>query len=134
MVSAIPRAIRSQRGQAALPVALLALALLVGVGAIARWGQASVASSRAQTAADAAALATLVSADLADASKGVLPDDLAAVTTAGETGGRLRSFEVQVIDSTVRVEVVVEVDGQRASAAAALPLLWPDPAHERPVG
>ncbi len=113
---------RIQSGQAALPVALLALALLVGLGLVARWGQAAVASSRAQAVADAAALATLVAADPAAIAHGALPDDAAASAAVIDAGGELAAFELRVRDGTVQVEVVVELDGQRAAAAAAAPL------------
>ena len=113
---------RYQGGQAALPVALLALALLVSVGLVARWGQAALASSRAQAAADAAALVALATADISAIPQGVLPDDAAAQDLVRDAGGALAGFEVRVEDGTAYVEVVVELDGQRASAAAAVPL------------
>lgn len=113
---------RYHEGQAALPVALMALALLVSVGLVARWGQAALASSRAQAAADAAALATLVDADGSAIASGTLPDDAAASAAAREAGGSLASFQLRVGNSTVQVEVIVELDGQQASAAAAAPL------------
>lgn len=123
-----------QCGQAALPVALLALALLVSIGLVARWGQAALASSRAQAAADAAALATLVDADGGAIAHGTLPDDAAASAVALDAGGELASFELRVSDGTVQVEVIVELDGQRASAGAAAPLPVTDPATGGPAG
>ncbi|WP_419863351.1 hypothetical protein [Candidatus Poriferisodalis sp.] len=119
---------RYHGGQAALPVALLALALLVSIGLVARWGQAALASSRAQAAADAAALATLVAADGVAIAHGALPDDAVAAAVALDAGGELASFELRVSDGTVQVEVMVELDGQRASAGAAAPLPLTDPA------
>ncbi len=125
---------RTQSGQAALPVALLALALLVGLGLVARWGQAAVASSRAQAVADAAALATLVAADRNAIAHGALPDDAAASAMAREAGGELASFEPHVGNGMVQVEVIVELDGQQASAAAAAPLPQAGSATGGPVG
>ena len=125
---------RYQDGQAALPVALLALALLVSLGLVARWGQAALASSRAQAAADAAALATLVAADGGAIAHGALPDDATASAVALDAGGELASFELRVSDGTVQVEVIVELDGQRASAAAAAPLPQAGSATGGPAG
>ena len=122
MPTGASRTTQSQRGQAALPVALLALALLIGVGLVARWGQAAVASSRAQTAADAAALATLAAADMSAVARGTLPEDDAASAAARDAGGVLAAFEIRVDDGTVTVEVAVELDGQRAVAASAVPV------------
>ena len=125
MQTAAPRTTQrhvGQDGQAALPVALLALALLVSVGLVARWGSAALASSRAQAAADAAALVTLATADVAAIPHGVIPDDAAAQRTVRDAGGALVGFEVRVDDVVAHVEVAVEVDGQRAFAAAAVPL------------
>lgn len=118
---------RYRDGQAALPVALLALALLLSVGLVARWGQAALASSRAQAAADAAALATLVAADHVAIAHGMLPDDSIAAAAARDVGGELVAFELRAANDTVQVEVIVELDGQRASAAAAVqvPLIEP---------
>lgn len=116
------RATNSQHGQAALPVALLALALLVSVGLVARWGQAALASSRAQAAADAAALATLAAADLHAIAEGVLPGDAAAATAVRDAGGSLLAFDLRVHDGAALVEVVAEFDGQQASAAASASL------------
>ncbi|WP_419930524.1 hypothetical protein [Candidatus Poriferisodalis sp.] len=99
-------------------MALLALALLVGVGLVARWGNAALSSSRAQAVADAAALVTLATADIAAISQGALPDDAAAQDLIRDAGGALLGFEVRVDDGAAYVEVVVEFDGQRASAAA----------------
>ncbi len=101
-----------------LPVALLAVTLLVSVGLVARWGSAAVASSRAQAAADAAALVTLVSADPAALANGLPVDDVEAEQAARAGGGKLVAFDVRVDDGMARVEVVVEVGGQRAAAAA----------------
>ena len=112
-------AIPSQRGQAALPVALMALALLISVGLVARWGQAALASSRAQAAADAAALATLAAADLHAIAEGVPPDSSVALSAVNDAGGTLLAFESHVNSSEVLVEVVAEVDGQRASASSS---------------
>ena len=112
----------AQSGQAVLPVALLAVALLISVGLVARWGQAALASSRAQAAADAAALATLATADLAEVASGVLPDDAVASDVVENEGGVLAGFDIRVVDGAVHVEVVAELGGQRASAAAAAAL------------
>lgn len=112
----------AQSGQAALPVALLALALLVSVGLVARWGQAALASSRAQAAADAAALATLAAADVKTVTDGQLPDDAVAADVIGREGGALVGFDVRMVEGAVHVEVIAEVGGQRASAAAAAAL------------
>lgn len=125
---------RYQGGQTALPVALLALALLVSLGLVARWGQAALASSRAQAAADAAALAALVAADGVAIAHGALPDDTVAAAVALDAGGELASFELRVSDGTVQVEVIVELDGQRASAAAAAPLPQAGSATGGPAG
>lgn len=125
---------RYQGGQTALPVALLALALLVSLGLVARWGQAALASSRAQAAADAAALAALVAADGVAIAHGALPDDAVAAAVALDAGGELASFELRVSDGTVQVEVIVELDGQRASAAAAAPLPQAGSATGGPAG
>ena len=125
---------RYQGGQAALPVALLALALLLSVGLVARWGQAALASSRAQAAADAAALVTLATADAAAIQHGVMPDDAAAQSVVRDAGGALLGFEVHVDDGAAHVEVVVELDGQRASAAAAAPLPQAGSATGGPAG
>ena len=111
-----------------LPVALLAVALLVSVGLVARWGQAALASSRAQAAADAAALATLAAADLAEVASGVLPDDAVAADVVENEGGVLAGFDIRVVDGAVHVEVVAELGGQRASAAAAAALRPTGPA------
>ena len=134
MPTGASRTTQIQSGQAALPVALLALALLVALGLVARWGQAALASSRAQAAADAAALATLVASDHIEIADGVLPDDATASAVALDAGGELASFEVRVGDGTVQVEVIVELDGQRASAAAAAPLPPVDSATGGPAG
>lgn len=123
-----------QSGQAALPVALLALALLVSVGLVARWGQAALSSSRAQAAADAAALATLATADLIAIADGVLPDDAVAADVIGREGGELVGFDIRIVDGAVHVEVVAELGGQRASAAAAAPLRLTDTASEPTQG
>ena len=123
-----------QRGQAALPVALLALALLISVGLVARWGQAALASSRAQAAADAAALATLATADLAAMADGALPDDAAAADVIESEGGELVGFDIGIVGDAVHVEVVAELGGQRASAAAAAPLRLAGTASEPTQG
>ena len=115
-------------------MALLAFALLVSLGLVARWGQAALANSRAQAAADAAALATLVAADSSAIARGALPDDAAASAVALAAGGDLASFEFRVSGGTVQVEVVVELDGQRASAAAEAPLPSMDAAAGSPAG
>jgi hypothetical protein len=134
MPAGAPRTTQVQSGQAALPVALLALALLVSVGLVARWGQAAVASSRAQAVADAVALATLVAADRHAIAHGVLPDDAAASAAALDAGGELASFELHAGNGTVEVEVIVELDGQRAAAAATAPLPLVDAATGAPAG
>ena len=103
-------------------MALLTLVLLVSVGLVARWGQAALASSRAQAAADAAALATLAAADLHTIAEGVLPGDAAAAAAVRDAGGSLLAFDLRVHDGEVLVEVVAELAGQRASAAAAASL------------
>ena len=123
-----------QSGQAALPVALLALALLISVGLVARWGQAALSSSRAQAAADAAALATLTTVDADAITDGVLPDDAVAAAVISTEGGVLTGFDIRVVDGVVRVEVVAELGGQRASAAAAAPLRLTDTASEPTQG
>ncbi|WP_323673726.1 hypothetical protein [Candidatus Poriferisodalis multihospitum] len=115
-------------------MALLALALLLSVGLVARWGQAALASSRAQAAADAAALVTLATADVAAIQHGVMPDDAAAQSAVRDAGGALLGFEVHVDDGAAHVEVVVELDGQRASAAAAAPLPQAGSATGGPAG
>lgn len=122
---------QSQNGQAALPVALLAFALLVSVGLVARWGQAALSSSRAQAAADAAALATLAAADRSAMARGALPDDEAAQDAVRDAGGELAAFDVHVSDGTVRVEVIVSLAGQRASAAASALVPLSAPANGR---
>lgn len=122
---------QSQNGQAALPVALLAFALLVSMGLVARWGQAALASSRAQAAADAAALATIAAADRNAIAHGTLPDDSVALAAVSDAGGKLAAFELRVSNGTVHVEVIVSVDGQRASAAAEAPLPLIDSATGR---
>ena len=137
-----------QRGQAALAVALLALALLIGVGLVARWGQAALAGSRAQAAADAAALATLNAADPAAIAEGALPTRIAAAAAVADAGGTLIDFEValsenerapasepeaEALETVLTVAVTVELDGQRASAAAAAPVQGLQPAgHPNP--
>ena len=126
-VAALPKS-RIQHGQAALPVALLMLALLVSLGLVARWGQAALASSRAQAAADAAALATLAAVDADAIARGELGDDAAASAVALEAGAKLTRFELRVSDGSVEVEVMVDLDGQRASAAAEASLWLADPA------
>lgn len=134
MPTCASRTTQIQSGQAALPVALLALALLVALGLVARWGQAALASSRAQAAADAAALATLVASDRIAIADGVLPDDATASAVALDAGGKLAAFELSVDNDTIRVEVIVELDGQRASAAAAAPLPKAGSATGGPAG
>ena len=124
----------AQSGQAALPVALLALALLISVGLVARWGQAALSSSRAQAAADAAALATLTAVDADAITDGVLPDDAVAAAVISTEGGVLTGFDIRVVDGVVRFEVVAELGGQRASAAAAAPLRLTDTASEPTQG
>ena len=124
----------AQSGQAALPVALLALALLISVGLVARWGQAALSSSRAQAAADAAALATLTTVDADAITDGVLPDDAVAAAVISTEGGVLTGFDIRVVDGVVRVEVVAELGGQRASAAAAAPLRLTDTESEPTQG
>ncbi len=124
----------NQRGQAALPVALMALALLISVGLVARWGQAALASSRAQAAADAAALATLAAADVHAIAQGVPPDSSAALSAVNDAGGTLLEFESHLDGSEVLVEVVAEVDGQHASAAASASLPPVVEANGRPGG
>ena len=128
------RSTRGQHGQAALPVALLALALLISVGLVARWGQAALSSSRAQAAADAAALATLATVDVEAAADGRLPDDAVAAEVVVNEGGTLTGFETWIVDGVVRVEVVVELGGQQASAAAAAPLRLAGPLYEPAQG
>ncbi|MCY4517965.1 MAG: pilus assembly protein TadG-related protein [Acidimicrobiaceae bacterium] len=132
MPTGASRTIQSQRGQAALPVALLALALLISVGLVARWGQAALASSRAQAAADAAAMATLAAADLHAIAEGVPPDSSVALSAVNDAGGTLLAFESHVNSSEVLVEVVAEVDGQRASASASSSLPPVSGANGRP--
>ena len=105
-------------------MALLALVLLVSVGLVARWGQAALASSRAQAAADAAVLATLAAADPSAMASGVLADDVARGVVS-EAGGELAAFDVRVTDGRAHVEVVVILDGQLASAAAEALLSTP---------
>ncbi len=114
--------IEDYTGQAALPVALLALFMLICIGLIARWGQAALMSSRAQAAADSAALATLIAADPVDLGRGVLPDDALARSAAGAGRGKLAGFQAEIASGMVAVEVVVDMDGQLASAAAAVSL------------
>ncbi|WP_419944020.1 pilus assembly protein TadG-related protein [Candidatus Poriferisodalis sp.] len=113
---------RHHGGQAALPVALLALALLLSVGLVARWGQAALASSRAQAAADAAALATLATADIEAIMGGVVPGAAVALGVVRDADGVLEGFEVRIDGRMAHVEVVVEIDGQRAAAAAEMPI------------
>lgn len=118
-----------ERGQAALPVALLALALLAGLGLVAQWGHAALSNSRAQAAADAGALAALAAARYAEPSGDVVPDEGAARTAVTAAGGILTTFEVMVGATDVEVRVVVELDNQRAVAVAAAALIAS--AHER---
>lgn len=115
-------------------MALLALALLVSLGLVARWGHAALSSSRAQAAADTAALRTLAEADLAAITHGVFPDDAVASAAVRDAGGILIAFDVRVDDGAAHVEVVVEIEGQRASAAAVSPLPDGDRAAEIPGG
>ena len=124
------RTARSQGGQAALPVALLALALIVGLGLVARWGHAALSSSRAQAAADAAALASFASTGTADLPSARSADQAAATAVAAAAGGRVEAFDVTVGADEVRVRVVVDLGGQRAVATAAAPV-W-TPVHESP--
>ncbi|WP_419842426.1 pilus assembly protein TadG-related protein [Candidatus Poriferisodalis sp.] len=122
--------LRRQQGQAALPVALLALALLVSVGLVARWGQAALASSRAQAAADAAALATLITADRIEPARVELHDDAVATAAARAGGGELAAFELRLGGGRIHVDVAVDVDGQRATAAASVAA----PSHDVEIG
>ena len=92
---------RTEQGQALPVVALVLVLVLVLALAIGAVGEATIQRARAQTAADAAALAG--AADGADAAR-----DL-----AGRNGATLVSF-----DPGPPVEVVVEVDGRRAVARA----------------
>jgi Putative Flp pilus-assembly TadE/G-like/D-alanyl-D-alanine carboxypeptidase len=93
---------RGEGGQAVPVVAVIvALACLVVV-LVADLGRAAVARARARAAADAAALA------------GVPDGRSGAAAIAEANGGRLTSFRA---DATT-VEVVVEVDGARATARA----------------
>ena len=137
-VSTLPwctrRTAAGQRGQVALPVALLAFALIVGLGLVARWGQAALSSSRAQAAADAAALASLASTATATADSPVdeIADRAAATMTAEAAGGRVEAFDVTFGIDEVRVRVVVNVGGQLSVATAAA-TVW-TPAHESPDG
>ncbi len=103
-------------------MALLALALLLSVGLVARWGQAALASSRAQAAADAAALATLATADIEAIMGGVVPGAAVALGVVRDADGVLEGFEVRIDGRMAHVEVVVEIDGQRAAAAAEMPI------------
>ena len=111
-------------------MAVLALALLISVGLVARWGQAALSSSRAQAAADAAALATLANVAAEAVADGRLPDDAVAAEVVVNEGGTLTGFVTWIVDGVVRVEVVVELGGQQASAAAAAPLRRAGPLSE----
>ncbi|WP_428115936.1 pilus assembly protein TadG-related protein [Candidatus Poriferisodalis sp.] len=122
----------SQRGQAALPVALLALALIVSLGLVARWGHAALSSSRAQAAADAAALASFASTATAVVPGAEIADQAAATAAAEAAGGRVEAFDVTIGADEVLVRVVVDLGGQRAVATAAAPV-W-TPTHESPDG
>ena len=84
-------------------MALLALALIVGLGLVARWGHAALSSSRAQAAADAAALASFASTGTADLPSARSADQAAATAAAEAAGGRVEAFDVTVGADEVRV-------------------------------
>ncbi|MGZ4671140.1 MAG: pilus assembly protein TadG-related protein [Ilumatobacteraceae bacterium] len=90
------------RGQAVVLLLAVVVMAALSVIAIGRFGSRVIDRGRAQTAADAAALA---------ATSGGRP---AAERLAGRNGGRLISYEVSG-DSVV---VVVDVAGERAVARA----------------
>lgn len=95
----------AERGSASLVVAAILLVVLVIASGAADLARVLVAASRAQTAADAAALAA--AQDLAFPS-GTLPED-AAAEYARRNGGRLRSCVCPVgsFEAAVLVEAPV---------------------------
>ncbi len=93
---------RSQRGSGLVVVAIGSALAAVLMLALVVLGDRVIDGSRAQAAADAAALA------------GVVEGRSAAAELAGSNGARLVSFD----EVAGVVRVVVEVDGRRAEATA----------------
>ena len=96
------RAIRDDGGQAVILLLAVVVMAALGVVATGRFSERIIDRGRAHTAADAAALAATTGGRLA------------AMRLATDNGARLVSFS-QVGDA---VTVVVEVDGERATARA----------------
>lgn len=88
-----------ESGQVALPLIVTVLAVMLGLGLIAHWGAAAIGSARAQSVADATALAVAMNGS-AGLSVG---QDVDSVTVFGGSGRALAS---------------VRIGGQEASAAA----------------
>ena len=93
---------RSERGQAVVLLLVVVVMAALAVVAVGQFGQRLVARGRAQIAADAAALA---------ATTGGRP---AAAHLASDNGAVLVSYS----EAAGAVTVMVEIDGQRATAQA----------------
>ena len=99
------RSVRSERGQVAPLVALLAVAIGLACLGLGRFAAGAVDAASARTAADAAALA------------GATGGEAAARSLAAANGGTLESYEAAGTDVRVRVRVGAHVVSARARSA-----------------